>query len=141
MKKLTKADRIREAITENPTASHVAIAAKVGCDQSYVWMVRRKLKKEGVVVSPYKSVPYPPLPVAKSPSKAVTHDEVNSPPHYTVGGIETIDYIQAKLSPEEFRGYCLGNALKYMSRIGKKGDATVDLKKAKWYIDRITTKD
>ena len=31
-------------------------------------------------------------------------DMVNSPPHYQTGGIETIDYIQAKLSPEEFAG-------------------------------------
>ena len=38
-------------------------------------------------------------------------DMVNSPPHYQTGGIETIDYIQAELSPEEFAGYCRGNAL------------------------------
>ena len=44
-------------------------------------------------------------------------DAVN-PDHYKVGGIETIDYLQAKLSPEEFAGYCRGNALKYMSRAG-----------------------
>lgn len=72
------------------------------------------------------------------------HDEVNSPSHYTSGGIETIDYIEAKLSPEEFRGYCLGNALKYLSRSGKKvgvTDATTDLRKAQWYIARITVKD
>jgi len=63
-------------------------------------------------------------------------DPVNSPPHYMDGGIETIDYIRAKLSEEEFVGYCRGNALKYLSRAGKKGDATTDLKKAQWYIER-----
>lgn len=64
-------------------------------------------------------------------------DPVNHPPHYTDGGVETIDYIEAKLTPEQFSGYCLGNALKYISRAGKKGDAATDLAKARWYINRI----
>ena len=83
-------------------------------------------------------------PVTKAQQKetptteAPVHDEVNHPAHYTDGGIETIDYIEAKLTPEEFRGYCVGNALKYMSRAGKKDDATTDLKKAQWYLTRAT---
>lgn len=64
-------------------------------------------------------------------------DMVNSPAHYTDGGIETIEFIQAKLTAEQFSGYCLGNALKYLSRAGKKGDAATDLAKARWYINRI----
>ena len=64
-------------------------------------------------------------------------DEVNNPAHYTSGGIETIDYMRAKASPEEFRGYLRLNALKYLSRAGLKGDAVVDLKKAAWYINRL----
>lgn len=64
-------------------------------------------------------------------------DEVNSPSHYTSGGIETIDYMRAKASPEEFRGYLRLNALKYLSRAGLKGDAVMDLKKAAWYINRL----
>lgn len=59
---------------------------------------------------------------------------VKSPSHYTDGGIETIDYIRAKLSPDHFRAYCLGNVLKYVSRAGKKGNANVDLKKAYVYL-------
>jgi hypothetical protein len=64
-------------------------------------------------------------------------DQVNSPGHYTAGGIETIDYMRAKASPEEFRGYLRLNALKYLSRAGLKGDAVTDLKKAAWYINRM----
>ena len=64
-------------------------------------------------------------------------DMVNHPPHYKVGGIETIDYIQAKLTAEEFAGYCKGNALKYISRAPHKKDATEDLRKAIWYLDRL----
>lgn len=63
-------------------------------------------------------------------------DVVNSPPHYTVGGIETIDFIQAKLSPEEFAGYCRGNMLKYIARAGHKDDAGQDMRKALWYGER-----
>lgn len=45
---------------------------------------------------------------------------VNHPPHYTDGGIEVIDYIKAKNLD-----FCLGNAVKYISRAGKKSDADV----------------
>lgn len=60
-------------------------------------------------------------------------DLVNHPDHYTDGGIETIDFIEAKKLP-----YHLGNAVKYISRAGKKDkDKTAeDLLKARWYIDR-----
>ena len=67
---------------------------------------------------------------------AVRPDMVNSPPHYTKGGIETIDFIQAKLSPEEYRGYLRGNLLKYASRMGAKGED--DAGKAAWYADRLS---
>lgn len=66
------------------------------------------------------------------------HDPVNSPSHYTSGGIETIDYLAAKLSPDEFSGYCRGNALKYLSRLGKKGDYAEDLGKAIWYLNCLS---
>lgn len=76
---------------------------------------------------------------ASKPKKArvkVEHDPVNSPLHYTTGGIETIDYIKAKLSPEEFLGYLKGNVIKYTSRAGKKQDTIQDLEKAQWYMNR-----
>lgn len=63
-------------------------------------------------------------------------DMVN-PDHYKVGGIEAIDYLQAKLSKEEFAGYCRGNALKYLSRAGHKDDAAQEYRKAIWYIERL----
>jgi len=58
-------------------------------------------------------------------------DMINHPPHYTSGGIETIDFIEAKNL-----GYNLGNAIKYIARSGKKGDALQDLQKAIWYLNR-----
>ena len=60
-------------------------------------------------------------------------DPVKSPNHYTFGGIETIDYIRAKLTKEQFEGYCLGNILKYTSRAGLK-NGVEDLEKAQEYM-------
>lgn len=62
-------------------------------------------------------------------------DVVNHPPHYTQGGVEAIDAIESALTPEEFRGYCKGNALKYIWREKHKGQDE-SLKKAIWYLDR-----
>ena len=61
------------------------------------------------------------------------NDAVNHPSHYTDGGIETIDFIEAKKMP-----YHLGNAVKYISRAGKKDqNKTIeDFQKAVWYIER-----
>ena len=58
-------------------------------------------------------------------------DEVNQPKHYTDGGIETIDFIEAKKL-----GFNLGNTVKYISRAGKKGNRLQDLQKAQWYLSR-----
>lgn len=60
-------------------------------------------------------------------------DMVNSPSHYNSGDIECIDAIEAALTPEEFVGYLKGNQLKYIWRMGKKGDAAQDLDKSMWY--------
>ena len=74
---------------------------------------------------------------AGSWAEALAYKDAINPDHYKVGGIETIGYLQAKLSPEEFAGYCRGNALKYLSRAGHKDDAAQEYRKAKWYIERL----
>jgi hypothetical protein len=62
-------------------------------------------------------------------------DMVNEPPHYKMGGIETIDFIEAK----QF-GYNLGNVVKYISRADLKGSHYEDLLKARWYLNREIAK-
>ena len=61
----------------------------------------------------------------------MANDAVNHPSHYTDGKIEVITYIDDK----NFN-YCRGNAIKYISRAGKKNPEKEieDLKKAEWYI-------
>jgi hypothetical protein len=66
-------------------------------------------------------------------SKPIKHDPVNSPSHYTHGGIETIDYIEAKGLDKNFN---LANVIKYVSRAGYKISKVEDLKKAMFYLDR-----
>ncbi len=66
-------------------------------------------------------------------------DNVNSPAHYTQGQIECIDYIEDKLTAEEFRGYCKGNVLKYLTRERHKG-GDEDIRKAKCYLDKLCKK-
>lgn len=58
-------------------------------------------------------------------------EAVNHPPHYTAGGIETIDFIEAKNL--NFR---LANVVKYVSRASHKGKQLEDLRKAQWYLSR-----
>jgi len=62
-----------------------------------------------------------------------SNDPVNRPSHYTDGKIEVIEFIEDKNL-----GFCLGNAVKYIARAGKKDPTKEieDLNKAKWYIER-----
>jgi hypothetical protein len=77
-------------------------------------------------------------PILESEWKNIVQpDPVNHPAHYTHGGIETIDFIQAKLTPEEFRGYLKGNILKYGSRIGHKDNDMQDAGKLNWYTNKL----
>lgn len=65
-------------------------------------------------------------------------DPVNNPSHYKGNkGIETIDFIENVLTREEFIGYLRGNVIKYQSRANLKGRKEEDLKKAKWYSDKL----
>lgn len=60
---------------------------------------------------------------------------VNHPAHY---GGEDNPYEAIKVIEAWGLGFCLGNTLKYISRAGKKASSRflVDLKKARWYLDR-----
>ena len=70
---------------------------------------------------------------------ALPVDAVNHPPHY--GGAD--DPYEAIKVIEAWRlGFHLGNSVKYISRAGKKSGQSLlqDLKKARWYIDRLIQK-
>ncbi len=67
-------------------------------------------------------------------------DMVNHPPHYKLSnGMESIDVIRAVLTPEEYRGWCKGNSLKYQFRAGKKDPMKEkeDYCKAQWFLNEL----
>ena len=64
------------------------------------------------------------------------HDNVNSPQHYQ-GKVECIDCIEsATAGLNGIEAFCTGNAIKYLYR-WKRKNGIEDLKKAKYYIDKI----
>ena len=117
------------------TATQVALAKKAGVPvveyaKSLMELKKKKLGR--------------PRKVVEAPTQGVTHnvpvqiemfepkfDPVNHPEHYKVGGIETIDFIEAKKL-----NYNIGNVVKYLTRANHKGNKLEDLRKAQWYLTR-----
>lgn len=67
-------------------------------------------------------------------------DMVNHPSHYTQGGIECIDALEAAtINLKGIEAVCTANAIKYLWRWKEKGGVE-DLEKSKWYIDRLIKK-
>lgn len=88
-------------------------------------------------VHPSVLIPLPKVgPNVEAPKSAVKSD-VTHPNHYMLfDKVEAIEVIARSMTVEAFRGYCLGNILKYRLRAGKKSElATMekDLKKAAFY--------
>lgn len=66
-------------------------------------------------------------------------DNVNKPNHYTYGKLECIDVIKEITDGNDAIGieaFCLGNVIKYLWRYKHK-NGTEDLKKARWYLERL----
>lgn len=82
------------------------------------------------------------VPIVDGTLTATMNDAVHHPAHYTLPGltIESVDVIRAVLTPEEFKGWCKGNALKYSLRAGRKDPAkeVQDLAKAGVFLSWIT---
>lgn len=166
-KKLTRAEKIRCYIKENPTAKTADIAAHFETRYQNVYAVRRKMdtpriEKAEVDLSPALKFlqgraqavkakgQWENLGVFSSDAPVgvevggltltevgegkmrwVKSDPINNPAHYKIGGIETIDFIEAKNL-----GYNLGNVVKYITRADHKGNKLEDLRKAQWYLTR-----
>ena len=68
------------------------------------------------------------------------NDMVNHPSHYTQGGIECIDALEAATSGlTGIEAVCTANAIKYLWR-WKQKNGIQDLEKARWYINRMIDK-
>jgi len=148
----SKAQEIRSYVAANPNAKPKDVAKAIGVGISYVYTVLWTAKKKAKVKKP--SLPrkvltlkqikeatarvqefirsdLPPLPSTQIEMFEPASDPVNHPAHYKVGGIETIDFIEAKKL-----NYNIGNVVKYLTRADHKGNRKQDLEKAMWYLTR-----
>ena len=64
-------------------------------------------------------------------------DSVNCPAHYNQGGVECIDAIKASLTSEGFQAYLKASSMKYLWRYEHKNAPIEDLRKARWFLDRL----
>ena len=156
----TKAQQIREYVAAHPKATPTQIAEAMGVNRQYIYTVMYKVKAKAKVKKTRKVTKKLGRPRkvseasanlvklmeeykakkagGKQPLQTVMRinftdkpDPVNHPAHYKVGGIETIDFIEAKKL-----GYNLGNVVKYLTRADHKGNKLEDLRKAQWYLTR-----
>lgn len=69
-------------------------------------------------------------------------EEVNHPERY--GGditYECIKVLEAWMPKEQYKGFLRGNIIKYLCRVGKKDETVQELKKAKWYLEKLIEKE
>jgi len=87
------------------------------------------------VIQSFERVDKPSITLSDYARMESEHEAITSPAHYKVcEGLEVVDMIRAVLTPEQFRGYCLGNLIKYRMRAGKKTMSPMeDLGKAHVY--------
>jgi hypothetical protein len=122
--KSLKTRKVLAYLQANPSAKLTEVAKKFKMTPSYVYKLRINTKLD-------KALKEGRLPLTNSSTKREAVDKVNHPPHYKVGGIETIDFIEAKSL-----NYNLGNVVKYLTRADHKGNKLEDLQKAQWYLAR-----
>jgi hypothetical protein len=70
------------------------------------------------------------------PTKA-NDRQVGETQHYKKLSIQPWDAMEEWLSPDEFRGFLIGNSLKYLARAGKKGPYREDIQKAHHYLEKL----
>ena len=126
---MNKANSIEKLIRAGATVADVVKKLKVSKSYVYVVIHARMGKTENLKPEVQGELDFYEKGAAKF--EKIKEDMVNHPPHYKVGGIEVIDFIEAKGF-----GYNLGNVVKYIARAGKKGSALEDLQKARWYLNR-----
>jgi len=132
--KKSNAAKIRAYIAANPDVKSGDVATKFNAKLAYVYVIRSQMKKAETTrkFRHPDGTPKIRLQSAETPAPApAAPDMVNHPPHYKVGGIETIDFIEAK-----GLNYHLGNVVKYVTRADHKGERLENLKKAQWYLER-----
>ena len=125
--KSTKTKNVLTYLESNPSAKPADVAKKFKMAVGYVYKLRDGIRLDKALTMSKPSAVF----LTKSSPKKEVKDNVNHPAHYKTGGIETIDFIEAKSL-----SYNLGNVIKYITRADHKGNRVEDLKKAQWYLNR-----
>lgn len=138
LKNPSDAARIRQYMKDHPTATPKETAAALKVKVENVYVERNKAKKgrgrtKSITLTLPKNTESTVESVIEKQLKVI--DNVNHPAHYKVGGMETIDFIEAKQL-----GYNLGNVIKYVTRASHKNNMYEDLCKARWYLNREISK-
>lgn len=140
MAKISLSTKIRKYIEQNPTKKVAEIAKELEVKYQYVYVTKRKMESRAAELTAQGHRAHPVtgkilMQAAEQPTQIEmfepASDPVNHPAHYKYGGIETIDFIEAKEL-----GYNLGNVVKYITRSDHKGNRKEDLEKALWYLTR-----
>ena len=133
MNKVNKVEQARKLLTVNPNIRVADLSKRLGVTKPYAYTLVAKAKKLLANEHALDYAPVEPTPMVGQGSVGSfnTYDSVNNPPHYTKGGIETIDFIEAK-----GLDYHLGNVIKYVTRADHKDNKLEDLRKAQWYLTR-----
>lgn len=149
-KKQTKASKVRAYQAKHPKAAATEVAKATGVDLAYIYAIRHSDKKPNVKVPKQMKWRHVTMALEETAQQEANQvyeltkgrdraeektDNVNHPAHYKVGGIETIDFIEAK-----GLNYHLGNVVKYITRADEKGNREEDLLKARWYLNREIAK-
>jgi len=149
----SKAQQILKYVAKNPKAKAQEIATALSVNVAYVYTVMWGAKKKATAakrttltlpkikkamsehnqmmddtIKGWKTLS---ITTSNTPMQIEMFDPVSNPAHYVAGGIQTIDFIEAKKL-----GYNLGNVVKYLTRADHKGNRKEDLEKAKWYLER-----
>jgi hypothetical protein len=127
MAKISLSTKIRKYIEQNPTKKVAEIAKELEVKYQYVYIIKRKMESRATE----RAIENPQVIEIPITMEEPASDPVNHPAHYKYGGIETIDFIEAKEL-----GYNLGNVVKYVTRSDHKGNRKEDLEKALWYLTR-----
>ena len=134
MKASTKSKKINAYMKSNPDVKTSVVAKKFGVSMASIYQRRSNMKSAATKVVKRgrpRQIPSTLVPNAVASMHLYADDMVNHPSHYKVGGIETIDFIEAKQLD-----YHLGNVVKYISRADHKDEKLENLKKAQWYLNR-----
>lgn len=124
---MSKVTQVATFMANNPEATAKDVMKKFKASKPYAYKLMTEARKQ------YLNRRDEALAKPKERMQAAepVADNVNHPAHYKTGGIETIDFIEAKNL-----NYHLGNVVKYITRADHKGDRLENLKKAQWYLNR-----